>query len=63
MVVDPGVVGGHVVRHKIEEEPEATICESCTGCAKARGATKMLVDNVAAHAVGRADIVLCRKVG
>ena len=59
----PGMVGGHVVGHEIEDQPQASLREHFAGSREPRGTAEVLVDDVAAHAIGRADIVLCRKVG
>ena len=57
------MVGGHVVGHKIEDQPDAALGEHFAGCREPRGTAEALVNDVTAHAIGRADIVLCRKVG
>ena len=57
MIDDPGVVRRHVVGHKIEDEPHAALAEHASCGCKSRRAAEVFINDVAAHAVGRADIV------
>ena len=63
VIADPGVVRSDMVRHKIQDETNAALCEGFTGCCEPLWTAEMCIDGVAPHAVGRADIVLRRKVG
>jgi hypothetical protein len=59
----PGVVWGDVVRHEVEQEPDAAPGK-CVACLREAAApTEMRIYGVAAHAVRRADVVLGAKVG
>ena len=61
--VGPRMVGGHVVGHVVEDQPEAPAGELLARRGQRRGAAEALVDDVVAHAVGRADDVLRAQVG
>ena len=63
VIADPGVVRSDVVGHEIEDEPHAALCERFPGCCEPLRTAEVPIDDVAAHAVGRADIVLRREVG
>ena len=60
---DPGMVGRDVVRHPVEDEPEAARGERLAGGGETGVASEPLVDLVVADAVRRADDVLVRRVG
>ena len=50
-----------MVRHKIEDETQAALGEHLPGGCEPLRTAEMCIDDVAAHAVGRADIVLPRE--
>ena len=52
-----------VVGNEIEDQPQSAFAERGTRGGKSLRPAEMFVDDVAAHAVGRADIVLRDKVG
>ncbi len=51
-----------VVGHKVEDEPQAAFTELLRAAASPCGPPRWFIDDVAPHAIGRADIVLRRKV-
>ena len=60
---NPGVVGGHVIGHEIEDEAHTALGELFTCHGKSLGTSQVFVHDVATHAIRRSDIVRRRKVG
>ena len=58
MIADPGVVRRHVVGNEVEDQPQSALAEHASRGGKSLRPAEMFVNDVAAHAVGRADIVL-----
>ena len=52
-----------MVRDEVEDEAQPTLAEHGTRGGKSPQSAEVLIDDVAAHAVGRADVVLRDKVG
>ena len=63
MTADPGVVRRHVVGNEVENQPQAALTEVAPRGGESHRSAEMFVDDVAAYAVGRADVVLRREVG
>ena len=63
MIVDPWMVWRHVVRDKIEDEAQPALTEHGSRGGESLRPAEVIVNDVAAHTVGRADIVLRHKVG
>ena len=63
MIADPGMVRRDVVRDEIEDQAQPALREHGPRGGKSLRPAELFIDDVAAHAVGRADIVLRRKVG
>jgi hypothetical protein len=51
-----------MVRNEVEDEMDVTLCEGLTSGRKSLGSTEIFIDDVAAHAIRRADIVFCLKI-
>ena len=63
MVDEPGVVGGDVVGHEVDEQPHPALGQRGPGRGQAVAAAEAGVDLVAADAVGRADDVGVGEIG
>ena len=63
VLADPGVVGRHVVRHVVEQQPGPARRAARAATASPSRTAEPLVDDVAAHAVRRADDVTGPQVG
>ena len=63
MIANPGMVWRDVVRDEIEDEAQSALAEHGTRGGESLRAAEVLIDDVPAHAVGRADVVLRDKVG
>ena len=58
MIGDPGMVRRHVVGNEIEDQPHAPLGQLRLAAGEPVRSAQMLIHDVAAHAIGRADIVL-----
>jgi len=56
------MVRGNVVRHKIEDETDAALCEGLSGCGKSCRSPEMFINHIPPYTIRRSDIVLRRKV-
>ena len=63
MIADPGIVRRHVVGNEVEDQAQSALSEMAPRGGESLRPAEVFVNDVAAHAVGRADIVLRRKVG
>ena len=63
MIADPGIVWRNVIGYEVEDQAQAALSELTPRGGQALRSAEMFVNDVPAHAVRRADIVLRRKVG
>ena len=63
MIFDPRMIGRDVVGHEVQDEVYATFRELLPGNGKAFWPSKMLVDHIAPHTIGRANVVFRTEVG
>ncbi len=63
MIADPGIVRRDVIGNEVEDQAQPALSEMAPRGGESLGSAEMFVNDVAAHAVRRADIVCGEKSG